>query len=100
MKYMSTKSTPIISMIICRNARQDIGAGRQSRKNNMQVDGVTEKKGETWDDYEKKVLEILRDKLEIKDVIIERAHRVKSYQNKKNNKGNASFRTIVCKLLK
>ena len=44
MKYMFTKSTPIISMIICRNARQDIGAGRQSRKNNMQVDGVTEKK--------------------------------------------------------
>ena len=42
----------------------------------------------------------MRDKLEIEDVTIERAHRVKPCQNKKNNKGKASSpRTIVCKLL-
>ena len=41
----------------------------------------------------------MRDQLEIEDVTIERTHRVKPYQNKKNNKGKASPRTIVCKLL-
>ena len=45
-----------------------------------------------------KVLEISRDKLKIDDVIIERAHKVKPYQNKKNNKVKALPRTIVCKL--
>ena len=71
----------------------------RSRRNNIRVDGVTKEKGETWEDSEKKVLEILKDILEIKDVIIERAHRVKPYQNEKNNKGKASTRTIVCELL-
>ena len=72
----------------------------RSHRNNIQVDGVTEEKGEMWEDCEYKVLEILRDKLEIEDVTIESAHRVKPYQNKKNNKGKASPpRTIVCKLL-
>ena len=55
-----------------------------------------ERRGKT----ENKVLKILRDKLEIKDVTEERAHIVKPYQNKKNNKGKASPpRAIVCKLL-
>ena len=58
----------------------------RSRRNNMGVDGVTEEKGETWEDCEKKVLEILRDKLEIEDVTIECAHRVKPYQNRKVTK--------------
>ena len=46
-----------------------------------------------------KVLEISRDKLKIDDVIIERAHKVKPYQNKKSNKVKALPRTIVYKLL-
>ena len=72
----------------------------RSHRNNIRVDGVTEEKGETWKDCENKLLEILRDKLEIEDVTIERAHRVKQYENKKNNKGKTSPpRTIVCKLL-
>ena len=62
----------------------------RSRRNNIRVDGVTEEKGETWEDCENKVLEILRDKLDIVDMTIERAHRVKPYQNKKNKKGKAS----------
>ena len=45
----------------------------RSRRNNIGVDGVTEEKGATWEDYENKVLEILRDKIEIGDVAIERA---------------------------
>ena len=58
----------------------------RSRRNNIRVDGVTGEKRETWEDCEKKVLDILRDKFEIKDVTIERAHRVKPYQNKKLTK--------------
>ena len=34
----------------------------RSRRNNIRVDGVTEEKGEAWEDCENKVLEILRDK--------------------------------------
>ena len=55
----------------------------RSRRNNIRVDGVTEEKLETWEDCENKVLEVLRDKLEIEDMTIERAHGVKPYQNKK-----------------
>ena len=39
--------------------------GYRSRRNNIRVDGVTEDKGETWEDCEKKVPEILRDKLDV-----------------------------------
>ena len=50
-------------------------------RNSIQVDGVTKEKVETWRDCEKKVLEILRDKLEIGNEPRERGHRVKPYQN-------------------
>ena len=55
----------------------------RSRRNDIRVDGVTEEKGKTCEDCEKIILEILSDILEIDDVKIERAHRVKPYQNKK-----------------
>ena len=58
----------------------------RSRWNNIGVDGVTEEKGETWEDCENKFLKILKDKLEIENVTIERAHRIKPYQNKKTAK--------------
>ena len=45
----------------------------RSCRNNILLDGVTEEKGETWEYCEKKVLEILTDKLEIEDATIERA---------------------------
>ena len=48
------------------------------------------------EDCEREVLEILRNKLEIEDVTIERVHRVKLYQNKKNCQGESSPRTVVC----
>ena len=71
-------------------------------RNSIQVDGVTKEKVETWRDCEKKVLEILRDKLEIWNEPIERGHRVKPYQNQKCNKDNAlpwttKFKLINCK---
>ena len=49
------------------------------RRSNIRVGGVIEVKGETWEDCE--VLEILRDKLEIEDVAIERDLRLKQYRN-------------------
>ena len=58
----------------------------RSRWNNIGVDGVTEEKGETWEDCENKFLKILKDKLEIENVTTERAHRIKPYQNKKITK--------------
>ena len=61
----------------------------RSCRNNIRVDGVTEEKGETWEDCENKVLEILRDKFEIEDVKIERSYRVKPYQNKKITKARS-----------
>ena len=57
--------------------------GRSSR-NKKRVGGVTEEKRETWEDCEKKVLEISKDKVE--DVTTERANRVKPYRNRKNSK--------------
>ena len=50
-------------------------------RNSTQVDGVTGEKVETWGYCGKKILEILRDKLEIEDELIECAQRVKPYQN-------------------
>ena len=53
----------------------------RSRKNNLQIDGVAEENGETWDDCERKVKKIIMDKLELEnDIIIERAHRAKKKQ--------------------
>ena len=49
----------------------------RSHRNNIRVDGVTDEKGKTCKDCEKKVLEILKDELETEDLTIERAHRVK-----------------------
>ena len=58
----------------------------RSSRNKKRVGGVTEEKRETWEDCEKKVLEISKDKLKIEDVTTERANRVKPYRNRKNSK--------------
>ena len=69
----------------------------RSLRNDIQLDGITEAKGEKGEDCKKKILEILKDNLEIEDVTIERAHKVKPYQSNKNSKGKATPRTIECK---
>ena len=43
-------------------------------------------KGETWDDCEKQIQELLQDKLDLDDIEIERAHRVKGTNNFDSNK--------------
>ena len=50
----------------------------RSRRTNLRIDGVAEENGETWDHCERKVKEIIMDKLELEnDIIIETAHRAK-----------------------
>ena len=71
----------------------------RSRRNKIRVDGLTEEKGETWEDCENKVFgNVKTDKLKIEDVTIEPALRVKPYQNNQNNKDKPAPRRIVCKL--
>ena len=49
-----------------------------SRRNNLHIDGITEKKNETWDECEQEVQSLIRDKLGIaENIVIERAHRIK-----------------------
>ena len=71
----------------------------RSRRNKIRVDGLIEEKGETWEDCENKVFRNVKtDKLKIEDVTIERALRVKPYQNNQNNEDKPAPRRIVCKL--
>ena len=61
----------------------------RSRRNNLRIDGVAEENRETWDDCERKVKEIIMDKLELE------VHRAKRSKYEKKDQP----RTIVCKLL-
>ena len=65
----------------------------RSRRWNLRIDGVTEKKGETWEQCEEEIQNIFKEKLDLENINIERAHRSKGKTS--SNKP----RTIVCKLL-
>ena len=56
-------------------------------------DGVTEKKGQIWEQYDEEIQNIFKEKLGLENINIERVHRSKGKTN--SNKP----RTIVCKLL-
>ncbi|XP_065639535.1 uncharacterized protein LOC136072290 [Hydra vulgaris] len=62
------------------------------RRNNLRIEGVKENDNENWDDTEVKIINLLENNLNVKDLIIERAHRTGIIDNKKP-------RTIVIKLL-
>ena len=64
----------------------------RSRRNNIRISGVKENEKESWDDCKEKVNNVLENNLNVKDVKIERAHRV-------GKKRSDKPRTIVCKLL-
>ena len=51
------------------------------------------------EECETKVQRLLSEELDINDVVIERAHRVKAYSHEKKNSKKLRSRTIVCKLL-
>ena len=65
----------------------------RSRRWNLRIDGVTEKKGETWEQCEEEIQNIFKEKLGLENINIDRAHCSKGKTS--SNKP----RTIVCKLL-
>ena len=57
----------------------------RSRRNNLRIDGITEKGNETWDECEQEVQSLIKDKLGIaENIIIEQAHRIKKKGNSEN----------------
>ena len=67
-----------------------------SRINNLRIEGVEEEAdNETWDHCKEKVRSILKSKLKISNVKIERAHRIPR-RKRRHNKDKP--RTIVFKL--
>ena len=69
------------------------------RTNNIQIDRRADEPVETWEECESKVQRLLREELDINNVVIERAHRVKAYSPEKKNSKKLRPRTVVCKLL-
>ena len=70
----------ILNMSIIRGYLED-----RSRRNNLRINGIKQKVGESWEDCEAEVEKLFREKLDIEDkIIIQRAHRAK--RNKKQQK--------------
>lgn len=74
-----------------KNLKEEVQASRQlvkelearcnyqedySRRNNLQIVGVEEKRGETWEQTATEVSNLLKSKLDLPDIQLERAHRV------------------------
>ena len=64
----------------------------RSRRNNLRIDGIKEKVGESWEDCKTEVEKLFREKLDIEDkIIVERAHKAKKknkIQQKKSPEDN------------
>ena len=65
------------------------------RRNNLRIDGIAESNHESWDECKEKVQSVLTNKLGLKDVVIERAHRVAAGRKARGDVP----RTVVFKLL-
>ena len=73
----------------------------RSRRNNIRVKGIPGSENEGWNVTEEKLRKVIKDELDIENVVIERAHRVK--RNDDNNENNGQTRnqpTVVAKLLR
>ena len=70
--------------------------GRNVKRNNLRVDGISESRNETWEECKEEIQKVFNEKLCVKNVQIERAHCSK---RNKSNKNSGKPRTIVCKLL-
>ena len=71
------------------------GLEDRSRRNNLRIDGVPKSNQESWDDTESKINDLLKDKLNVEGIEIERAHRGKLTKYQKDNN---QPRTIVMKM--
>ena len=65
----------------------------RSRRNNIRIDGIKEHNKESCEECERRVHSMLKERLDIENVEIERAHRG-------GRKSRSKPRTIVCKLLR
>ena len=65
----------------------------RSRRSNIRIGGVKEDSKESWEECEKGVHSLLKERLDIKSVGIKRAHRT-------GRKTRNTPRKIVCKLLR
>ena len=63
----------------------------RSRRDNLRIDGIAELENETWEQTEEILHNLFKEKLELENISVERAHRV-------GNKGKNDKRTIVLKL--
>ena len=62
----------------------------RSRRDNRRIDGIAELENETWEQTEEILHNLFKEKLELENISVERAHRV-------GNKGKNDKRTIVLK---
>ena len=65
----------------------------RSTRNNIRIDGIKKHNKESWEECERRVHSMLKERLDIENVEIERAHRA-------GRKSRNKPRTIVCKLLR
>ena len=65
----------------------------RSRRNNIRIDRIKEHNNESWEECERRVDSMLKERLDIENVEIERAHRA-------GRKSRDKLKTIVCKLLR
>lgn len=64
----------------------------RNRRNNLRIDGIKESDNESWEESERKVKDLIREKLKIEDnIMIERAHRI-------GKKEDGKKRSIIFKL--
>ena len=63
----------------------------RSRRDNLRIDGRAEVENETWEQTEEILRNLFKEKLELENISVERAHRV-------GNKGKNNKRAIVLKL--
>ena len=63
----------------------------RSRRDNLRIDGIAEVENETWEQTEEILQNLFKEKLQLENISLERAHRV-------GNKGKNNKRTIVLKL--
>ena len=66
---------------------------------NIRIDGTADEPGETWEECKRRVQRSLSEEFDINNLVIERAHRAKSYSLEKKNSKKLRPRTVVCKLL-
>ena len=68
----------------------------KTKRNNLRIYGISESRNKTWEECKEDIQKVFNEKLGVKDVQNERAHRSK--RSKSNNNSDKPT-TIVCKLL-